>query len=190
MINDGWLNFIWILLEVWLKGSNPYLTSLLCCFGYLPYNLESHLSICMIAEIHLSVEYLTFYWETGKSQPRSLSVWVANIATYIPYCLQLFGGYMIKLAVMWISAYVTEIPRAIITPWKCCSARFRPDNKNWCFCASFNPPLLFALFLEEPLITTPVTVGACWQQRNSELVAFCFINLCPSSLLHPALSDW
>lgn len=87
---------------------------------------------------------------------------------------------------MWISVCVTEIPRAIITPRKCCSARFRPDNKNWCFCASFNHPLLFTLFLEKPLITTPVTVGACWQQRNAKLVVlFCFINLCPWSLLHP-----
>lgn len=104
---------------------------------------------------------------------------------YIPYCWQLFGGYMIKLAVMWISVYVTEIPHAIITPWKCCSARFRPDNKNWCFCASFNHPLLFTLFLEKPLITTPVTVGTRWQQRNAELVVlFCFMNLCPWSLLH------
>lgn len=105
---------------------------------------------------------------------------------YIPYCLQLFGGYMIKLAVMWISVYVTEIPRAIITPWNCCSVRFRPDNKSWCFCASFNHPLLFTLFLKKPLITTPGTVGTRWQQRNAELVVlFCFINLCPWSLLHP-----
>lgn len=95
---------------------------------------------------------------------------------------------MIKLAVMWISVYVTEIPHAIITLWNCCSARFRPDSKNWCFCASFNHLFLFTLLLEKPLITIPVMVGTHWQQGNGELVVlFHLINLCPWSPLHPFL---
>lgn len=66
-----------------IKDSNPYLKSSLSYFGYLPYNLESHLSFCMIAEIHLSLDCLTFYLETAKSQPKSLSVCLGSKNTLL-----------------------------------------------------------------------------------------------------------